>query len=169
MKVIKFPAVSITIILVFIVEIQPAVTIFLMLASNLLDQKLKIMLRKTTMGIGLIFCLFLAINTNAQEVSSTSEYEVSDEVLKEYVGVYTTTDSEGFDVEISLDGESRLMGQPVNKMHPQTILLSRDKDKFELKNTNGIIIQFKRDETGKVTSFTMTQGAKSFIASKKGA
>ncbi|WP_422009276.1 DUF3471 domain-containing protein [Roseivirga pacifica] len=126
------------------------------------------MLRKTTMGIGLIFCLFLAINTNAQEVSSTSEYEVSDEVLKEYVGVYTTTDSEGFDVEISLNDESRLMGQPVNKMHPQTILLSRDKDKFELKNANGIIIQFKRDETGKVTSFTMTQGAKSFIASKKG-
>ncbi len=40
MKVIKFPAVSITSILVFIVEIQSAVTLFLMLASNLLDQKL---------------------------------------------------------------------------------------------------------------------------------
>ena len=119
----------------------------------------------------ILVLLFSAISNflAAQGSTSTSAYKISKESLKEYVGQYNFDQKAemGFDVTVSLDGNTRLMAQPTDKSQPLTLLAALEKDSFELVGTNGLRIAFTRNEKGKIVSLKLYRGDQSFTALRK--
>ena len=119
----------------------------------------------------ILVLLFSAISNflAAQGSTSTSAYKISKESLKEYVGQYNFDQKAemGFDVTVSLDGNTRLMAQHTDKSQPLTLLAALEKDSFELVGTNGLRIAFTRNEKGKIVSLKLYRGDQSFTALRK--
>lgn len=106
---------------------------------------------------------FFSTTTLAQNKTSSTAHEISNEDLKEYVGQYDPEGGQFFSVTVSLDGDDRLMAQPTDKRQPLTLLSATAKDKFDLVGPP-IQIAFQRDDKGKIISLTLSQGSNSFTA-----
>lgn len=109
--------------------------------------------------------LILSNPTFAQNKTSSSAFEISNDDLKEFVGDYKTNDSNYFNITISMNGDEKLMAQPTDKSQPNTLLVATKKDYFNLANTP-LKIHFNRNEDGKIESLTFSQGSESFTASR---
>ncbi len=121
---------------------------------------------KLLLSLSILLLVGLSNNVLAQNKTSSQTFEIKNEDLKEYVGQYNPDDnSYYFNITISMDGDDRLMAQPTDKSQPNTLMVATEKDYFDLAGTP-LVINFNRDDAGKIESLTFTQGQQSFTAKK---
>ncbi|MFY0592790.1 DUF3471 domain-containing protein [Roseivirga sp.] len=111
----------------------------------------------------------LGFSAFGQTAAAKAESQKKENELKAYTGTYEFDNeaSMGFDIKVWLDDEGTLFAQPSNESQPQAQLSNVSEDKFELLNTGGLIISFKKDEKKKVISLTISEGGQSFTCIKK--
>lgn len=114
----------------------------------------------------MVLCtVFIGQHAMAQATTSSDAHTLTNEQLKEFVGQFDPPTGQFFSITVSLDGEDKLKAQPTDKSQPNTLLVAKAKDKFELLNTGGITFTFTREDD-KIVSLTFAQGGQSFIATK---
>lgn len=109
--------------------------------------------------------LFIGQQAMAQGTTSSDAHTLTNEQLKEFVGQFDPPAGQFFSITVSLDGDDKLMAQPTDKSQPNTLMVAKAEDKFELLNTGGITFTFTR-ENDKIVSLTFAQGGQSFTATK---
>lgn len=125
---------------------------------------MKSIIKNSTVAATILFFVLVSFSTYAQNTTSTETYNISKKDLKEYVGEYKYDGKaeRGFDITVSLDGESNLMAQPTDKSQPLSLAMALGKDKFELAKTGGLILSFTRSKKGGILSLTISKGDNSF-------
>lgn len=129
---------------------------------------MKVILSNSKILFTLLITL-ISFSAFAQETTTNKQYEISDKALKAYVGeyIYDGKAEQGFDVSVSLSGDSKLMAEPTSKSQPITMLSARAEDKFELQDTDGLMMAFQKDEKGKIVSLTISRGSQTFTCIRK--
>ncbi len=116
----------------------------------------------------LIAFITFAQQAKAQTTSSDT-YQIENKELKAYVGeyIYDNNAEQGFDITVSMDGDAKLMAQPTNKSQPITLLVAFEEDKFDLTNTGGLKMEFKRNDKKEIVSLTIWSNGHSFTCVRK--
>ncbi|MBO3698559.1 DUF3471 domain-containing protein [Roseivirga sp. E12] len=103
------------------------------------------------------------------QTTSSDAHKIENKELKAYVGeyIYDNNSEQGFDITVSMDGGAKLMAQPTNKSQPITLLVAFEEDKFDLTNTGGLKMEFKRNDKKEIVSLTIWSDGHSFTCLRK--
>lgn len=103
------------------------------------------------------------------QTTSSDAHQIENKELKAYVGEYIFDNNaeQGFDITVSMDGDTKLMAQPTNKSQPMTLLVAFEADKFDLTNTGGLKMEFKRNDKKEIVSLTIWSDGHSFTCMRK--
>lgn len=108
-----------------------------------------------------VFSLFFATATQAQD-SSSKKFEVSEKVLKTYVGSYSF--DQGIGAEITLK-DGKLFGEQVGSGQPAMEFVAVSKHKFKLE-AMGAEIVFDTNDKGEVIGLTFYQQGQEMYGGK---
>lgn len=108
-----------------------------------------------------VFSLFFATATQAQD-SSSKKFEVSEKVLKSYVGSYSFEQGVGADVTLK---DGKLYGEQIGSGQPAMEFVAVSKHKFKLE-AMGAEIVFDTNDKGEVIGLTFYQQGQEMYGDK---